>query len=80
MVDKTITDNLYDALLHLVRNAFDHGIESGEVRQQRGKPETGQMEISAYNQGNRTIIEIKDDGGGLSVEKICDRAYKNGLI
>ncbi|MCW6037388.1 response regulator, partial [Spirulina subsalsa FACHB-351] len=80
MVDKTITENLYDALLHLIRNAFDHGIESPEIRQTLGKPTTGQLEIYAYNQGNRTIIEVRDDGQGLNVDKICQKALSKGLI
>ena len=80
LVDKAITENLYDALLHLVRNAFDHGIESPQERQQQGKPSTGQIFIRAYNQGNRTIVEVRDDGRGLDVEKICQRALEKSLI
>ncbi|MEA5471920.1 response regulator [Spirulina sp. 06S082] len=79
-IDKTVVDNLYDALLHLIRNAFDHGIESPEVRLQRGKSEVGNILIRAYNQGNRTIIEVRDDGEGLNVEKICQQGIKKGLI
>ena len=79
-IDKTVVDNLYDALLHLIRNAFDHGIESSEVRLQRGKSEVGNILIRAYNQGNRTIIEVRDDGEGLNVEKICQQGIKKGLI
>jgi len=80
LVDKAITENLYDALLHLVRNAFDHGIESPQERQQQGKPSKGQIFIRAYNQGNRTIVEVRDDGRGLNVEKICQRALEKNLI
>lgn len=80
LVDKAITENLYDALLHLVRNAFDHAIESPEERQQQGKPTTGQIVIHAYNQGNRTLVEVRDDGRGLDVEKICQRALEKNLI
>ncbi|AFZ42702.1 CheA signal transduction histidine kinase [Halothece sp. PCC 7418] len=80
LVDKAITENLYDALLHIVRNAFDHGIESPQERQQQGKPSTGQIFIRAYNQGNRTIVEVRDDGRGLDVEKICQRALEKNLI
>jgi chemotaxis protein histidine kinase CheA/ActR/RegA family two-component response regulator len=80
LIDKTITENLYDALLHLVRNAFDHGIESVEARRAAGKPEQGQIEIAAYNQGNRTIIEVRDDGQGLKIDRICQRAIANHLI
>ncbi|MEM9541488.1 MAG: response regulator [Cyanobacteria bacterium P01_E01_bin.42] len=80
MVDKTIIDNLYDALLHLIRNAFDHGIESSDIRLQRGKSEQGTILLRAYHQGNRTIIEIQDDGEGLNVAKICQQGVKKGLI
>lgn len=80
LVDKAITENLYDALLHIVRNAFDHGIESPQERKQQGKPSTGQIMIRAYNQGNRTIVEVKDDGRGLDVDKICQRALQKNLI
>ncbi|NER90097.1 response regulator [Moorena sp. SIO3A2] len=80
LVDKTIADYLYDALLHLVRNGFDHGIESSEVRQQRGKPAIGKIEIRAFYQGNRTIIEVTDDGQGLDLEKIYNRAVETNLL
>ncbi len=80
LVDKAITENLYDALLHLIRNAFDHGIETPQERQQQFKPTTGEITIHAYNQGNRTIVEVKDDGRGLNVEKICQRAIEKNLI
>ncbi|NEO70560.1 response regulator [Moorena sp. SIO3H5] len=80
LVDKTIADHLYDALLHLVRNGFDHGIESSEVRQQKGKPAIGKIEIRAFYQGNRTIIEITDDGQGLDLEKIYNRAVETNLL
>ncbi|MBW4515127.1 MAG: response regulator [Timaviella obliquedivisa GSE-PSE-MK23-08B] len=76
MVDKAIAEKLYDPLLHLVRNAFDHGLESAKVRQQQGKPEIGQITINAYQQGNRTIIEVKDDGQGLNLQKICRRGFE----
>ncbi|WP_424103647.1 response regulator [Moorena producens] len=80
LVDKTIADHLYDALLHLVRNGFDHGIESSEVRQQRGKSAIGKIEIRAFYQGNRTIIEVTDDGQGLDLEKIYNRAVETNLL
>ena len=76
LVDKAIAEKLYDPLLHLVRNAFDHGIESIQARRQHGKPEMGQITINAYQQGNRTIIEVKDDGQGLNLEKICQRGFE----
>ena len=80
LVDKAILEKLYDPLVHLLRNAFDHGIESPELRRQQGKPEEGKIEIRAYYQGNQTIIEMKDDGAGLNLEKIGRRAIKLGLL
>ncbi|PZV27578.1 MAG: hybrid sensor histidine kinase/response regulator [Snowella sp.] len=80
LVDKLALEKLYDPMLHLLRNAFDHGIESPEVRRQNRKPETGTIEIHSYHQGNQTIIEIQDDGGGLKLDKITKRAIEVGLI
>lgn len=79
LVDKAALEKLYDPLLHLLRNAFDHGIESPEERRKRGKPEEGEIVIHAYHQGNQTILEIRDDGQGLNLEKIKQKALKNGL-
>lgn len=80
LVDKAVLEKLYDPLLHLLRNAFDHGIETPEIRQQLGKSQQGQIEIHAYYQGNQTIIEVRDDGKGLDSQKIANKAIKNGLI
>ncbi|NEU73106.1 hybrid sensor histidine kinase/response regulator [Hassallia byssoidea VB512170] len=80
LVDKAIAEKLYDPLLHLVRNAFDHGIEPPEVRRDRQKPEQGVIEIRAYHQGSQTIIEVRDDGQGLNLEKIHHKAIELGLI
>jgi chemotaxis family two-component system sensor histidine kinase/response regulator PixL len=80
LVDKAALEKLYDPLLHLLRNAFDHGIESPQMRQEKGKSEEGQIEIRAYHQGNQTIIEVKDDGQGLNFDKIREKAEKNGLM
>ncbi len=80
LVDKAVLEKLYDPLLHLLRNGFDHGIEPPEIRRQQGKPEQGQIEIQAYYQGNQTVIEIKDDGQGLNLDKIAQKASKKGLI
>lgn len=76
LIEKAILEKLYDPLLHLLRNAFDHGIESAELRQERGKPEQGQIEIRAYHKGNQTIIEIEDDGQGLDLNRIGSRALE----
>ncbi|PSF35249.1 hybrid sensor histidine kinase/response regulator [Aphanothece hegewaldii CCALA 016] len=80
LVDKVALEKLYDPLLHLLRNAFDHGIELPEVRQVRNKIAEGLIEIRAYHQGNQTIIEVKDDGGGLNYDKILEQALKRDLI
>lgn len=80
LVDRGIFDKLRDPLLHLLRNAFDHGIESPETRQRQGKPESGTIEISAYHKGDRTIIEVSDDGAGIDLEKIVAKAIANGSI
>ncbi|MEQ8469456.1 response regulator [Coleofasciculus sp. E1-EBD-02] len=80
LVDKAVLEKLYDPLLHLLRNAFDHGIESADIRHQRGKPESGQMEIRAYHKGSQTIIEVRDDGQGLNAERIGRRAVELGLV
>lgn len=80
LVDKAIAQKLYDPLLHLVRNAFSHGIEAPDQRQAKGKPAQGKIEIRAYTQGNRTTIEIRDDGKGIDYEAIRQRAIAQGLI
>lgn len=80
LVDKAVLEKIYDPLLHLLRNAFDHGIELPEVRRQQGKSEQGEIEIKAYHQGGQTIIEIRDDGQGLDLEAIGRRALERGLI
>jgi chemotaxis family two-component system sensor histidine kinase/response regulator PixL len=80
LVDKGLLEKLHDPLLHLLRNAFDHGIEPPELRQQAEKPEAGQIEIRAYHKGNQTIIELSDDGRGLNFEKIGQKAVERGLL
>ncbi|MFN6559435.1 MAG: response regulator [Nostoc sp. ChiSLP01] len=80
LVDKAISEQLYDPLLHMIRNAFDHGIESVETRRQQGKPETGTITIQAYHQGNRTTIEVRDDGRGFNWESIRQRGIEKHLL
>lgn len=80
LIDKTVEEKLYDPLLHLIRNGFDHGLETPEVRVQQGKPETGTIELRAYYQGGKTIIEIKDDGKGINFEKIKNSAIAKKII
>ena len=80
LVDKAIAEKLYDPLLHLVRNAYDHGIESPEIRGERGKSEQGVIEICAYNRGSQTVIEVRDDGGGLNFDRIRTKAIELGML
>ncbi|MEM8718902.1 MAG: hybrid sensor histidine kinase/response regulator [Cyanobacteria bacterium P01_G01_bin.39] len=80
LVDKAILEKLSDPLLHLLRNGFDHGIEESMIRTQQGKSATGLISISAYYQGNQTVIEVKDDGQGLDLTKIRQKAVEKGLI
>jgi chemosensory pili system protein ChpA (sensor histidine kinase/response regulator) len=78
-IDESLLDALRDPLVHLVRNAFDHGIEMPEVRQAIGKPASGQIEIEARHQGGQTIITIADDGKGIDPEIIRRKIVKKGL-
>lgn len=79
LIDRNILEALNDPLMHLIRNAFDHGIEKPETRRLRGKPEQGVIEIRAFHRHNRTIITISDDGGGIPLDKIRNRAREMGL-
>ena len=79
LIDRSILEALNDPLLHLFRNAFDHGIEERETRLQAGKPEQGLITISASYRGNQTIITLSDDGGGINLEKIRARAVAIGI-
>ncbi|NHC35261.1 hybrid sensor histidine kinase/response regulator [Scytonema millei] len=79
-VEKAILEKLYDPLLHLLRNAFAHGIESPEIRRQQGKPENGEILICAYYKGNQTIIEVRDDGRGLNLGQIRSRIVELGWL
>ncbi|MEN8447316.1 MAG: response regulator, partial [Cyanobacteria bacterium J06555_13] len=80
LVDKVIADKLFDPLLHLVRNAFDHGIESPARRQQQNKPAAGNITIEALQQGRHLVINVKDDGQGLNLEMIRRKAVDNQVI
>ncbi len=79
-VDKNIIENISDPLMHLIRNAIDHGIESAEKRVSAGKDKTGKITLEAKNAGGEVLIIIKDDGMGLDKEKILNKARNNGLI
>jgi chemotaxis protein histidine kinase CheA/ActR/RegA family two-component response regulator len=80
LVDKVVAEKLYGPLLHLIRNAFDHGIEPPAIRQQLGKAQKGQIEIRAYHRGKSLVIEVRDDGQGLDFEQIRQRAVESQLI
>ncbi|MBW4603664.1 MAG: hybrid sensor histidine kinase/response regulator [Calothrix sp. FI2-JRJ7] len=80
LVDKAIAERLYEPLLHLVRNSFDHGIETSEVRSLRSKSPVGHIEIRAYYQGSQLIIDVQDDGEGLDFNAIRQKAVAKGII
>lgn len=79
LIDRNILETLNDPLMHLLRNAFDHGIESPTVRESKDKSPEGVIEIRAFNEGNRTILTVRDDGEGIPIDKIRDRAEQMGL-
>jgi two-component system chemotaxis sensor kinase CheA len=79
-LDRLMVDELADPLMHMMRNAIDHGIEVTEKRQRAGKPETGIISITARQVGGRVEIEMRDDGGGLPKGKIIAKALERGLI
>jgi len=79
-VDKNIIERITDPLMHLVRNAVDHGIEASEERQLKGKPKHGTITLEAKNVGSDVHIIVKDDGRGLDRDKILEKARENGLI
>lgn len=78
-LDKRMIDELGDPLVHLVRNAIDHGLESESVRKSRGKSETGTLTLEAAHSGNHVLITISDDGGGINTQKVKQRAMERGL-
>ena len=79
-LDRTVIDEIGDPLLHLLRNAADHGLESNEERARLGKPETGSIILNAFQEGNNVVIEVKDDGAGINAEKIKQKAIAKGTI
>ena len=79
-LDKTVVDDLLDPIMHCVRNSVDHGIEEPDVRKAAGKPETGTLLLKAANEGNQIVIEISDDGAGINVDKVRNKAINRGLI
>ena len=79
-LDKTVMEKIGDPMVHLVRNALDHGIEPPEARKQEGKPETGTLTLNAYHKGGSIVIEISDDGAGINKERVLNKARANGLV
>ena len=79
-LDKSVVEDLLDPIMHCIRNSVDHGIEAPETRTAAGKPETGTILLKASNEGNQIVIEIKDDGAGIDVEKVRKKAVDRGLI
>ncbi len=79
-LDKTVLDKITDPLLHLIRNAIDHGIEAPEIRAAAGKPLPALLKIEAVNQGTQVTIRIRDDGAGINLEKVRQKAVQQQLI
>ena len=79
-VDKRVIEQIYNPLVHLIRNAVDHGIEEREARKILGKNEEGSIVLNAYSQGNQVVIDVEDDGSGISYEAVIQKAVENHLI
>jgi two-component system chemotaxis sensor kinase CheA len=79
-LDRALTDALYEPLLHLLRNAIDHGVETPDERVRAGKPETARITVRAFHDGNQIVVEVSDDGRGIMPEALKARAMREGLI
>ena len=79
-LDKSVVEKIGDPLMHLMRNAMDHGIESAEARLAAGKPARGRLELNAFHDSGNVIIEVIDDGGGIDTERVQSKAIERGLI
>ena len=79
-LDRTVVDEIGDPLMHLLRNSADHGLESNEERVRLGKPEVGSIFLDAYQEGNNVVIEVRDDGAGINVEKVKKKMVERGLV
>ncbi len=79
-LDRTVVDEIGDPLMHLLRNSADHGIESAELRAERGKPSVGSIFLDAYQDGNNVVIEVRDDGNGIDTDAVRDKAIERGSI
>ncbi len=79
-LDKTILESLFDPLVHLVRNALDHGIEPEDIRLSQGKPAQGCIRLNAYHEAGTVVIELSDDGAGINTDKVYHKAVQKGLL
>lgn len=79
-LDRTVMDEIGDPLVHLLRNAIDHGVETPDVRRRQGKTEEGKITLKAFHSGNHVFIEIMDNGAGISKEKVLNKAISKGII
>ncbi|MCR5673919.1 MAG: chemotaxis protein CheA [Lachnospiraceae bacterium] len=79
-LDRTVVDEIGDPLMHLLRNSADHGLESLEVRRERGKSDVGQIYLDAYQDGNNVVIEVRDDGNGIDTDAVKKKAIERGTI
>ena len=79
-LDRTVIDEIGDPLVHLLRNALDHGIETPEVREANGKPAEGTIKLKAYHSGNHVFIEIEDDGAGINRKKVLQKAIEKNVV
>jgi two-component system chemotaxis sensor kinase CheA len=79
-IDRNLVDELYEPMVHMIRNAIDHGIEMPDERERKGKDRRGVIELSAYHRGGNIVIKIKDDGNGLDKKSILEKAISNNLI
>jgi two-component system, chemotaxis family, sensor kinase CheA len=79
-LDRTVIDEIGDPLVHLIRNAMDHGIETPEERLEKGKNEEGKILLKAYHSGNHVFIEIEDDGAGINKDRVLNKALSNGIL
>lgn len=79
-LDRTVVEEIADPLVHMVRNALDHGLESSPDRVAAGKPEQGTVHLRAYHQGSNIVIELKDDGRGIDPDKILKKAVEKGIV
>ncbi|MCR4605402.1 MAG: chemotaxis protein CheA [Eubacterium sp.] len=79
-LDRTVIDEIGDPLMHLLRNSADHGLESNEERVKLGKPEEGSIFLDAFQDGNNVVIEVRDDGAGINIDKVRNKAIEKGVI